>query len=81
MKIKYVPVENSIAEWGDKQALIKRFEGLKIYTLNRWLSEMRDSKQFRDGVINPTHKLVYVNFEIFLKFLIWKQRHEYLKIS
>ena len=75
MKIKYVPVENSIAEWGDKQALIKRFEGLKIYTLNRWLSEMRDSKQFRDGVINPTHKLVYVNFEIFLKFLIWKQRH------
>ena len=75
MKIKYVPVENSIAEWGDKQALIKRFEGLNIYTLNRWLSEMRDSKQFRDGVINPTHKLVYVNFEIFLKFLILKQRH------
>ena len=75
MKIKYVPVENSIAEWGDKQALIKRFESLNIYTLNRWLSEMRDSKQFRDGVINPTHKLVYVNFEIFLKFLIWKQRH------
>ena len=75
MKIKYVPVENSIAEWGDKQALIKRFEGLNIYTLNRWLSEMRDSKQFRDGVINPTHKLVYVNFEIFLKFLICKQRH------
>ena len=75
MKIKYVPVENSIAERGDQQALIKRFEGLNIYTLNRWLSEMRDSKQFRDGVINPTHKLVYVNFEIFLKFLIWKQRH------
>ena len=75
MKIKYVPVENSIAEWGDKQALIKRFEGLNIYTLNRWLSEMRDSKQFRDGVVSPTLEFVYVNFYIFLKFLIWKQRH------
>lgn len=78
MKIKHIPVENSIAEWGDKRALLKRFEGLNIYTLNRWLSEMRDSKQFRQGVINPTHKLVFINFEIFEAFLYWKQ-HGYSK--
>jgi len=33
LKIKYVPVENCEAEWGDKMALIKRFEGLKLKTL------------------------------------------------
>lgn len=29
IQLKYVPVENCEAEWGDKEALIKRFEGLK----------------------------------------------------
>ena len=41
LKIKYVPVENCEAEWGDKMALIKRFEGLKLKTLNNLLTEMR----------------------------------------
>ena len=45
------------AEWGTKQALLKRYEGLNIYTLNRWLSEMRNDATFRQGVINPTHKI------------------------
>ncbi|MFT8927803.1 MAG: hypothetical protein ABF969_00565 [Sporolactobacillus sp.] len=80
MKIKYVPVANSFAEWGNKEAILKRYEGLNIYTLNRWLSEMRDNKRFRSGVINPTHKLVWINFEMFSNFLYWKQ-HGYLKIK
>ena len=54
MKVKYIPVENSHALYGTKQSILKRYEGLNIYTLNRWLSEMRDNKQFRFGVINPT---------------------------
>ncbi|WP_142427670.1 DNA-binding protein [Enterococcus durans] len=78
MKIKNVSIKNSIAIWGNKKAIIKRYEGLNIYTLNRWLSEMRDNKQFRQGVINPTHKLVFINFEIFEAFLYWKQ-HGYSK--
>ncbi|HGD1179920.1 TPA: DNA-binding protein, partial [Streptococcus agalactiae] len=28
MKIKFVSVENSIAEWADKKALMRRWEGL-----------------------------------------------------
>lgn len=44
------------------------------YTLNRWLGEMRDNKQFKDYVINPTHKLVFINLEGFEEFLRWKQR-------
>ncbi|WP_203641155.1 DNA-binding protein [Levilactobacillus andaensis] len=78
MKITYVPVSNSHAEWGDKKAIIKRYEGLNIYTLNRWLTEMRNNRRFRNGVINPTHKLVWINFQTFEEFLYWKQHH-YLK--
>lgn len=50
-----------------------RYEGLNIYTLNRWLSEMRGISRFRGGVINPTHKLVWINFEVFEEYLRWKQ--------
>ncbi|WP_242257634.1 DNA-binding protein [Streptococcus thoraltensis] len=74
MEIKFVSVENSIAEWADKKAILRRWEGLNQYTLNRWLGEMRDNKQFKDYVINPTHKLVFINLEGFEEFLRWKQR-------
>ncbi|CAM3129878.1 DNA-binding protein [Lactococcus hircilactis] len=80
MKINYVPVAGSIAEWGNKEAVLKRYEGLNIYTLNRWLAEMRNNKQFGRGVINPTHKLVWINFEVFEEFLYWKQ-HGYARIK
>jgi len=78
MTIKYVPVSDSKAEWGNKKALLARYEGLTIYTLNRWLSEMRADKSFRKGVINPTHKLVWINLKTFEEFLYYKQHH-YLK--
>ena len=69
-----VSVENSIAEWADKKVILRRWEGLNQYTLNRWLGEMRDNKQFKDYVINPTHKLVFINLEGFEEILRWKQR-------
>ncbi|CNC79175.1 DNA-binding protein [Streptococcus agalactiae] len=72
MKIKYVPVENSIAEWGDKKSILKRWEGLNLYTLNRWIGEMRNHKRYREYVINPTNKLVYINLDGFEEFLRWK---------
>ena len=68
------------AIWTNKKGILARYENLNIYTLNRWLSEMRNDKQFRDGVINPTHKLVFINLDAFEAFLYWKQ-HGYLKVS
>ena len=41
IEIKYVPVENSKAEYGNKEAILKRFDGLKIKTLNAYLTDMR----------------------------------------
>lgn len=55
MEIKYVSVENSVAEWADKKSILKRWEGLNLYTLNRWIKEMRENKRFSLYVINPTH--------------------------
>lgn len=72
--MKYVAVENSIAEWADKKSLLKRWEGLNLYTLNRWIKEMRESKNFSCYVINPTHKLVFINLEGFESYLRWKQK-------
>ena len=57
-----------------QKCLTRSWEGLNQYTLNRWLGEMRDNKQFKDYVINPTHKLVFINLEGFEEFLRWKQR-------
>lgn len=78
MKIKNTSIEND-AVWTNKKGILMRYENLNIYTLNRWLSEMRDNKRFRDGVINPTHKLVFINLEIFEDFLYWKQ-HGYSRV-
>lgn len=75
MTIKYVAVSDSKAEWGNKQAILVRYEGLSIHTLNRWLTEMRANKNFRRGVINPTHKLVWIHFKTFEEFLYYKQHH------
>lgn len=80
MKVKSVPVANSRAEWGNKSAILQRYEGLNIYTLNRWISEMRNNKKFKSGVINPTHKIVFISFEIFEEFLYWKQ-YGYSKVK
>lgn len=74
IKIKYIPVEHEEAEWSNKKGLMRRFEGLNINTLNHWLVEMRDSRKFNQFVINPTHKLVWININGFLEFLKWKQR-------
>lgn len=79
MKLNYVPI-NSSAVWTNKKGILIRYENLNVYTLNRWLSEMRDNKKFRAGVINPTHKLVFINIEIFENFLYWKQ-HGYSKFK
>lgn len=76
-KIKYVPVENSEAEYGNKQAVLKRFDGLKIKTLDSYLTEMRKNPDFCDYVINPSQKIVWISFEGFLKYLHYRQDNRY----
>lgn len=80
MNIKYSLTTENDAEWGNKDAILKRYEGLNRCTLNRWIGEMRAHKVLRTGVVNPTHKLVFINFAAFDDFLYWKT-HGYSKIK
>ena len=57
-----------------KKGILKRWDGLNQYTLNRWIKEMRENRSFSMYVINPTHKLVFINLEGFESFLRWKQK-------
>ena len=70
-KIKEVCLDDEVI-WVNKDGLMKRFEGLNRNTLNKWLVEMRKHSDFRQYVVNPTHKLVWINIEGFLLFLKWK---------
>lgn len=76
-KIRYVSADNTVAEWGDKSAVCKRFDGLKVKTLNSYLTEMRKNPIYSQYVINPSHKIVWINFEGFLSFLLYRQDRRY----
>ncbi len=78
MNIKNSPVSTAEAEWGNKNALLMRYEGLTRPTLNRWLAEMRSNRLWRDYIVNPTCNSVFVNFVGFDNFLYWKT-HGYTK--
>ncbi|WP_281738411.1 hypothetical protein [Enterococcus dispar] len=73
-EISIIPtkIDEIDAEWVNKDGLIRRFEGLNRNTLNKWLMEMRNSKDFCSFVVNPTHKLVWINTKGFLSFIKWK---------
>lgn len=60
-EITYKPVGvNDTAEWGDYEHLMQRWEGLGKSMAKNLIREMRDNKDFRDYVFNPTHKLVFI---------------------
>jgi hypothetical protein len=58
--------------WVNKKGIINRYEGININTLNKWLGEMRNSQEFYQYVLNPTHKLVWISLDGFQKFLEFK---------
>ena len=66
MEITYKPVGiNETAEWGDYDHLMQRWEGLGKSMAKNLIREMRDNKDFQNYVFNPTHKLVFINYEGF----------------
>lgn len=77
-KVTYLPVDQpEKAEWCDKEHLMEKWEGLSKPTLTAWLKEMREHPEFKKGVKNPTHKIVFINKEIFLEFVSWKEETRY----
>lgn len=77
-KITYLPVDKrEDAEWCDKEHLMQKWEGLSKATLTAWLKEMRERPEFKKGVLNPTHKIVFINKEVFKEFVQWKEATRY----
>lgn len=64
-------------EWDRRDQLLKRFNGLSKATLNVYQKEMEDIPEFKEGVIKPTHSVTWINIEIFVSYLRWKEAGKY----
>jgi excisionase len=69
--------EDEIATHGDYKHLCQRWEGLTVHTAKQFAKEMRENPEFEQYVFNPTHKLVFIDYEGFRKFWRWKQLNRY----
>ncbi|HES6653014.1 excisionase [Streptococcus anginosus] len=77
-EITYKPVGvNEKATHGDYAHLLQQWEGLGISTAKKWVDEMRKHPDFRMFVNNPTHKIVFIDYEGFKLFVKWKSRNRY----
>lgn len=69
--------EDEIATHGDYKHLCQRWEGLTPSTAKQFAKEMRENPEFEQYVFNPTHKLLFIDYEGFRKFWKWKQLNRY----
>ena len=54
---------DEIATHGDYKHLCQRWEGLTVHTAKQFAKEMRENPEFEQYVFNPTHKLVFIDYE------------------
>lgn len=77
-EIIYRPANQSEkATHGDYAHLCQIWEGLTVGTAKGWAAEMREHPDFRQFIDNPTHRIVFVNYEGFRLFVKWKSRNRY----
>lgn len=67
-----------IADWDRRDELLTRFNGLSASTLNLYQKEMESIAEFKDGVIKPTPSVTWININIFIWYLKWKEANRYL---
>lgn len=68
--------ERASVKYGNKEVICKMYSMNKS-TLNDWLRDMRDNMAFAHGVLNPTHKIVLINLEIFEEYIKWLDKNRY----
>lgn len=77
-EITYRPVGvNEEATHGDYEHLMQRWEGLSRQTAKLWASEMREHPDFKQYVLNPTHRIVFIDYVGFGLYVKWKSRNRY----
>ncbi|HEN0286667.1 TPA: excisionase [Streptococcus agalactiae] len=65
------------ADYGDYVHLCQIWEGLTVGTAKVWAAEMRNHPDFKQFINNPTHRIVFINYEGFKLFVTWKSRNRY----
>lgn len=72
-----------VAEWDRKKELLIRFNGLSRSSLDYYQKEMESIPEFAEGIIKPGHSTTFININIFIWYLKWKEANRYLskKIS
>jgi hypothetical protein len=77
-EIIYTPADGTEEPTGgDYEHLMQKWEGLKPGTAKQFAKEMRENPEFEQYVFNPTHKIFFVDYEGFRKFLKWKELNRY----
>lgn len=77
-ELVYRPANQSEkAEAGGYEHLCQIWEGLTPSTAKVWTREMREHPDFSRYIDNPTHKIVFINYEGFRLFVKWKSRNRY----
>lgn len=77
-EIIYRPaLQSEKATHGDYKHLCEIWEGLTVATAKQWAAEMREHSEFRQFVLNPTHKIVFIDYKGFDLFIKWKSRNRY----
>ncbi|WP_438477313.1 excisionase [Streptococcus pluranimalium] len=77
-ELVYRPAKQSEkAEAGDYKHLCQIWEGLTVTTAKQWAAEMREHPDFRQFVLNPTHRIVFIDYKGFELFIKWKSRNRY----
>ncbi|HEM3628084.1 TPA: excisionase [Streptococcus suis] len=77
-EVVYRPAKQSEkAEAGDYEHLCQIWEGLSKQTAKLWAKEMKNHPDFKEFIDNPTHKIVFIDYEGFRLFVKWKSRNRY----
>ncbi|OYQ68299.1 hypothetical protein B9P78_00380 [Aerococcus sp. 1KP-2016] len=63
--------------WYRQISLTELFVGLSLATIKKYTTEMENLPQFQKGVLKPGHSITLVNYDTFLKFLVWKEENKY----
>lgn len=66
------------AEWDRRDELMIRFHGLSRTTLNTYQREMETIPEFKQGVIKPTPSVTWININVFIWYLKWKEANRYM---
>lgn len=81
--IESAETEVNSNEWFRRELLRKSFIGMSQSAFDNYQREMESIPEFNEGILKPGHSSTFINYNIFVWFLKWKQvnKHRVAQIS